>query len=372
MRRLLVLPAMLALTFTAGCGTGFKLPSESHVAVVPGNGTYGLIDRWSGLSGIHDLVLTKAEVTSNEQLFVLFAATPAESGKVRAYATKSNTQFSYRYNQMINPWALCATATRLFVLDQGDTALARAFRPSSGRNDSNVVNFEYYWHVREYFPDGGDTVSTFTDTTMAWVQGVAVDNLQRIYVSGLYILVTINPDVPLLKYRRFSWRIHRYLRGGGDPNMPGSNWHRDPTYTISEGSGLGTVLNPQGLDWSPNGNGALYIADTANNRGQRLGDPRSSDDYLMLDTDTGSLVSPVDACADLAGFAYVVNGAPNLGVFRYEGIGQGLSQMVQRVDVYTDATTPRLMQPVAVTADSDRVYVADAGRGEVAIFQRRK
>ncbi|HTO92593.1 MAG TPA: hypothetical protein VMJ70_15790 [Candidatus Sulfotelmatobacter sp.] len=372
MRRLLVLPLFLLISLAAGCGTGFKLPTEQHVAVVPGNGTYGLIDRWSGLSNIRDLVLTKADVTSNEQLFVLFSTAGNDTGKVRAYATHSNTQFSYQYNGMINPWALCATATRLFVLDQGDTCLARAVRPSSGRCDSNVVNFQYYWHVREYFPDGGDTISTFTDTTMAWVQGIAVDNLQRIYVSGLYILVTINPDNPFLYYRRLVWQVNRYLRGAGDPNMPGSNWHRDPTYVLAEGSGLGTVMNPQGLDWSPNGSGALYLSDTANNRAQRLGDPRSGDDYLMLDTDNGPLTSPVDVCADLAGFAYVVNGGPNFGVFRYQGIGQGLSEMVQRVDVYTDVTTPRLLQPVAVTADSDRVYVADAGRGEVSIFQRRR
>jgi len=377
MRRALVLPFALGVTLVAGCGTGFKLPTESRVATVPGNGTYGLQAIYSApagtpWSGLHDILLTKSQVASNAQLFLLFATTPAESGHVIAHATSSSNVFSYHYEHMINPWALCGSLTRLFVLDQGDTLLARALRPSSGRHDSAVVNLEYYWRVREYFPDGGDTVSTFTDTTMAWVQGIAVDQLQRIYVGGLYILVTVNPDNPFYHYRRFVWRVHRYVRGGGDPNMPGSNWHRDTGFEIEEGSGLGTVSNPTGLDWSSAEGGALFVADTGNNRGQRLGDPSSASDYLMLDTDAGSLNSPVDVSSDLGGFSYVVNGGQP-GVFRYRGLGSGLSEMVQRVDVYSDTTsTNRMEQPIAAAADSNRVFVADAARQQVFVFERRQ
>jgi len=207
---------------------------------------------------------------------------------------------------------------------------------------------------------------------MAWVQGIAVDQLQRIYVGGLYILVTVNPDNPFYYYRRFVWRIHRYVRGGGDRNMPGSNWHRDTGFAIEEGSGLGTVSNPTGLDWSSAEGGALFIADTGNNRGQRLGDPQSASDYLMLDTDAGSLISPVDVSSDLAGFSYVVNGGQP-GVFRYRGLGSGLSEMVQRVDVYSDSTaTNRLQQPIAAAADSNRVFIADGARQQVFVFERRQ
>jgi hypothetical protein len=377
MRRALVLPLALAVTLLAGCGTGFKLPTESRVAVVPGNGSYGLQAIYAAPAGapwvgLNDILLTKSQIESNAQLFMLFKTTPSGPGKVIAHATNSSSVFSYHYDNMMNPWALCGSLTRLFVLDQGDTAMARAFRPSSGRNDSNVVNLQYYWRVREYFPDGGDTVSTFTDTTMAWVQGIAVDTQQRIYVGGLYILVTVNPDNPFYRYRRFVWRIHRYLRGAGDPNMPGSSWHRDTNFEIEEGSGLGTVSNPNGLDWSSADGGALFVADTGNNRGQRLGDPASVSDYLMLDSDAGSLVSPVDVSSDLAGFSYVVNGG-TAGVFRYRGLGSGLSEMVQRVDIYSDTTSSnRLQLPIAAAADSSRVFVADGTLQQVFVFERRQ
>jgi hypothetical protein len=223
--------------------------------------------------------------------------------------------------------------------------------------------------VREYFPDG-DTVSTFTDTTMAWVQGIAVDDLQRVYVAGLYILVTVNPDNPFYYFRRLVWRIHRYVHGGGDPNMPGSNWHRDPSYEVEEGSGLGTVSDPRGIDWNPTGGGALFIADAANNRAQRRSDPVNSGDYLMLDSDLGPLKVPVDVSSDLAGYAYVTDNQLK-AVFRYTGAGQGLGQFVQRVDIENGSAQP-LLSPVAVAVDNDQVFVADAGLNVVAIYRRRK
>lgn len=389
MRRapILALVGAVALVVLAvGCGTGFKLPTESRNRQTPGNGTYARVDTWTAAQlprHIHDLLLTKSLNPANEQLYILFRTVGTDTGHVEAYSLGAPTPFSFRFRGMMNPIALCGDATRLFVLDQGDTCLARS-NPATGRCDTTgnyllppgsawtnaVARLDRYWRVREYFPDG-DTASTFTDTTMAWVQGIAVDDRQRVYVAGLRILVTQNPENPFYYYRRFVWRIQRYLRGGGDPNMPGSAWHRDLAYSVDEGSGLGTVSNPNGIDWSPATGGGLYIADTGNNRGQRRSDPPSPDDYLLLDDDEGALIAPTDISADLAGFSYVIDGGHN-SVNRYRPAGEGLGVFVQRVDIEPSKDGQYLVKPVAVAADSDQVYVADETLNAVAIFKRRK
>ncbi|MEO5617761.1 MAG: hypothetical protein ABIS67_08315 [Candidatus Eisenbacteria bacterium] len=388
MRRLgVLLVTGAALLGLSNCGTGFKLPAEVKRQVVVGNGTYERVATWTGFERVQDLLLTKAVVASNAQLYALFRTEPGFPGTVLAYPLSTPAPFSFRYNGLQHPAALCGDATRLFVLDQGDTCAARS-NPATGRCDTTgnyllpsgskwtnkVAYLDRYWRVREYFPDGGDTISTFTDTTLAWVQGIAVDDLQRLYVSGLFILVTQNPNNPFLYERRFAWRIHRFVRGGGDPNMPGCNWRRDTGYEVTEGSGLGTAEDPRGLDWSPADGGGLFITDTGNNRAQRRSDPPSSADYLMLDVDVAALNSPRDISADLAGFSYVVDGGTN-GVYRFrraEDGGVSAGQFVQRVDIEPSAAGTSLLQPGAVAADNDFVYVADVAAGEVAVYRRRR
>ena len=388
MRRLLVLLATAAAFLgLSNCGTGFKLPAEVKRQAVVGNGTYERIATWSGFARVQDLLLTKSAVASNAQLYALFRTEPGFPGTVLAYPLSTPTPFSFRYNGLQHPAALCGDATRLFVLDQGDTCAART-NPATGRCDTTgnyllprgsewtnkVAYLDRYWRVREYYPDGGDTISTFTDTTLAWVQGIAVDNLQRIYVAGLYIQVTQNPNNPFLYERQFRWRINRYLRGAGSPNMPGCNWHRDLAYSVEQGSGLGTIEDPRGLDWTPADGGGLFITDSANNRAQRRSDPASANDYLILDSDLGGLNSPRDVCADLAGYSYVVDGGTN-AVYRYlrmQDGGVSLGRFVQRVDIEPSAAGTSLLQAGAVAADNDLVYVADVLAGEVAVFRRRK
>lgn len=388
MRRLVFILATAAAAFgLSNCGTGFKLPAEVKRQAVVGNGTYERIATWAGFARVGDLLLTKTAVASNAQLYALFRTEPGFPGEVRAYPLSTPTPFSFRYNGLQHPAALCGDATRLFVLDQGDTCAARSnpvtglcdttgnyLLPSGQKWTNKVAYLDRYWRVREYFPDGGDTVSTFTDTTLAWVQGIAVDDQQRIYVSGLFILVTQNPNNPFLYERRFTWRIHRYLRGGSDPNMPGCNWRRDTGYTVEEGSGLGTAEDPRGLDWTPADGAGLFIADSGNNRAQRRSDPPSASDYLLLDGELLALNSPGDVSADLAGFSYVVDGGTS-GVYRYRRVEDGgisTGEYVQRVDLEPSSTGGVLQQPVAVAADNDLVYVADVQTGEVAVFRRRK
>ena len=74
------------------------------------------------------------------------------------------------------------------------------------------------------------------------------------------------------------------------------------------------------------------------------------------------------------GFSYVIGGRSR-NVFRYvrdtsTGVSMGL--YVQRVDIEPSAAGQELVDPVAVAADLDLVYVADRGAGQVAVFRRRK
>src|SRR4029079_8192204 len=118
------------------------------------------------------------------------------------------------------------------------------------------------------------------------------------------------------------------------------------------GSGLGTINDPTGLDWSPFGGGALFIADTGNNRAQRRSDPPSPFDYLLLDGAKGSMVAPVDVSTDLEGYSYVIASGPE-AVYRFVAAGQGLAQYVQQVDV--DVSAGPLVRPTALAADADKV-----------------
>src|SRR4030067_632303 len=55
--------------------------------------------------------------------------------------------------------------------------------------------------------------------------------------------------------------------------MPGANWHRDTTWVVEEGSGVGTVVDPRGLFWSDAGSPALYVAGFGEDRGRERGGP---------------------------------------------------------------------------------------------------
>jgi DNA-binding beta-propeller fold protein YncE len=92
----------------------------------------------------------------------------------------------------------------------------------------------------------------------------------------------------------------------------------------------------------------------------------------MIATGEGDLGTPPDITVDLAGYVYVVD-AEHAQVVRYRSNGQGFGEFVQRVDIEPNKVTGiPLAQPIAVAADDELVYVADAARSELAIFRRRK
>lgn len=381
MRRLLALAVVTALSALAlaGCGTSFPLPTET----LSGRGystdkSYQMVATWQfdASDSIADILLTQG---SGSQLFLLFnhaGAGPGPRGAVHAYALKARPPSpaplaGIEFPTLFVPAALAASPSHVFVLDQGDTALARD--PFDGR----ITDLSAYWRVREFGLLGGDTVSTFTDTSLAYVRGIAVDAQERVYVSGSVIVLIPDPQDERIKTRTFQFRVNRYLKVSPgsvppDPYMPGTNrWVRDKDFIVEEGSGIGTLSDPRGLYWSGSqatGGQGLFAADFGKNWVQKLSDFSSSTGLFKIDADSSSsLNGPVDVTADLAGFIYLTD-TGNRRALRFDPYGQ----FMQRVDVELDSDGRPLDTPVALAADDSLVYVGDRASNKVIRYQRRK
>ena len=384
--------ALGALAWAAGgCGAKFDLPTESRGGrAIPTDKSYQMLATWSAMNGITDLLLTQG---AGSQLFLLFnfgGIGTAPRGEVRAYPlTRPDPIGSIVFRELFNPVAIASGGdgagganNRIYVLDEGDSCLART-NPNSGTCDAaggyntRISDLSTYWRVREYRLLGGDTLTTFTDTTMAWVKGVASDASGNVYVSGLAIVNLPNTDDPRLVDREFQWRIYKYTRGPkipgrlpNDKNLPGAAWHRDSTFVVEEGSGIGTVVDPHGLFWSAAGTASgLYAADFGKNWVQKLYDVGQSTGYWEIDGAQTSTPfnGPTDVAVDLQGYVYVVD-TGGRRVLRYAGD----ASYVQRVDVELDAFGQPLRRPIAVAADDSLVYVADADANEVIRYKRRQ
>jgi len=372
----------------AGCGASYKLPTENRL----GRGystdrSYQMVATWSGMDGIADILLTQG---AGSQLFMLFnhpGVGTAPRGAVYAFALKARPPVpaplpGIEFRTLFVPAALCSSPGRVYVLDQGDTCLART-NPATGSCDTTggwngkVTDLSSYWRVREFGLLGGDTLSTFTDTTMAFVRGVAADDQGRIYVSGSAIVLIPDPTDARITTRAFLFRVHRYKRvtpGSvpSDINMPGTDrWVRDQSFEVEEGSGIGTLTDPRGLYWAGSGvsgGPALFAADFGKNWVQKLSDAASSTGIFVIDADSSSsLNGPTDVAADLAGFIYVAD-TGNRRVLRYDPYGD----YIQRVDVELDSYGQALQEAVAVAADDSLVYVGDRVGAKVIRYQRRK
>lgn len=363
---------------TAGCGTTFKLPTERPGKLVPADGSYELRSVWTGFHGVGDILLTQG---GGSQLYVLFKTIGTDTGKVLSYPLSNPAPFaSIRFKgHLLHPVAMATGSNKVYVLDQGDTCVARRDTLPGFTNDCGdrpgwprtISDLGAYWRVHEYGLLGGDTLSSFTDTTLIWVNGVAADDRGNVYVSGRAQFFLINPFNILLRIKVLQYRIYRYhRRATGEPddrNMPGSRWARDASWAVEEGSGIGSVLDPRGIHWGSGADRALYAADFGQNRIQKLSDVATSTGFFQLDgAQTGKpFRDPLDVTADLQGYVYLTD--TNGGrVLRYDRDGL----FVQTVNTDTLATT-RLQRPVAVAADDSLVYVADDATDRVLRYKRR-
>lgn len=390
MRRLASLLALAAITAVFGCGTRFDLPTETpDPAPIPADGSYGMIATWKGMDGIQDILLTQGP---GSQLFLLFnrggTGGPAiPRGDVQLYRFTRPEPIGPPYftppQGLFNPVALAATKDWLFVLDQGDTCLAR-YNVATGScaadpsHNNPIRDFNAYWRVREYSIGGGDTVTTFTDTTLAMVYGVAADDAGHVYVSGFAAVLDTSPTNPNVRTRKFVSRVYRYARGlrypglpdslARDRNMPGSNWHRDTSWVVFDGTGTSSVSDPRGLAWTKVGPPALFMADAGNNKVKLVSSQDIGVSYRSLDgNESGSnLDHPSDVAVDLLGFLYVVD-PPNRRVLRFAPSGE----YERLVNLEPNSDNLPLLDPVSVGVDDSVAYIADRGRGEVIRYKRR-
>lgn len=392
MRRLAALLAMLALAASFGCGANYKLPNEtSGPEPIPADGSYGMLATWKGLDGIQDILLTQGP---GSQLFLLFnrggTGGPAiPRGDVQLYRFTRPEAIGPPYftppTGLFNPAALAATKDWLFVLDQGDSCLAR-FNPATGScaadpgHNNPIRDFNAYWRLREYSIGGGDTVTTFTDTTLAMVYGIAADDFGHVYISGVAAVLDTSPTNANIRTRKFVSRIYRYARGprysglvpdflNYDVNMPGTTrWHRDTAWVGFDGTGTSSVSDPRGLAWTKAGPPALFVADAGNNKAKLISSTTIGVGYRALDgNESGSNFDhPTDVAVDLLGFLYVVD-QPNRRVLRYTPSGE----YERLINLEPNSDNLPLLDPVSVGVDDSVAYIADRGRGEVIRYKRR-
>lgn len=363
-----------AALLLAGCGAEFKLPTEIKVnRGFPSDGSYQRVDTWNNMNGITDIVLTQG---GGSQLFLVFKSSAAGPARVVEYALTNDQALPYQITDLINPVAAAWQApNRLFVLDQGDTATARVTADTTVIYDADcgplagfrrpIADLSRYWRVREYDLDG-DTVSTFTDTTFASVNGIAVDSQGRVYVSGVIMHCDVDPFDSRIKTLDSEFRVYRYVRGGSDPDMPGASWQRDRSWELAQGTGIGSTIDPRQMYWDGFGGGGLYFADLGNDEVQKFGEAGGSS-FKIDEGDSSLLAAPNDVALDRAGYVYLVD-AGNQRVLRHDPNGE----YVQRVDFDVALPAAPLVAPAAVAADDSLVYVADPGANIVIRYKRRK
>ena len=401
MRRVLACLVLVLLAgVPLGCGGKFELPTEHPKQIVPSDGSFALQSTWKGMNGIQDLLITQGE---GGQLFVLFndgvANQPTDPiqqhGGVLLFPLTNPRPIGPPYFEptlnMFKPIAFTANKTRMFVLDKGDSCKAKYdVRRSTCEADtdadpgnisdhpfrSQIFDYAATWRVREYNIGGGDTVSTFTDTTVAQPYGIALDDAGRIYVSCLAVFLDSLQTDKKIRTRKFVSRIYRYVRGQRYPGIPDVNmvgtesWYRDSTWKVLDGSGLSSIADARGIYIPHGGADPLYIADRGNNAAKAISSTVNELPFLKVDgQETGAIFNhPEGIAVDLAGFFYVVD-RDNKRVLRYSSVP---ATFVQRVDQEPNSDGLPLADPIGIAVDSSgAAYIGDRGRGQIIYYKRR-
>ena len=393
MRRVLACLVLAALAgIPLGCGGTFELPTEHPKQVVPNDGSYRMVQTWYHMDGVQDLLITQ------ELLFVLFNRGGSEPssvprGEVKLFSRTTGTPNTSGYFKplkwLFNPVAFTASRNRMFVLDQGDSCAAKFdVRRGTCEADaettiatghpfrSQIFDYSSTWRVREYDLLGDDTLSTFTDTTVARPYGIAVDDAGRVYVSCLAVFLDSLQTNKSIRTRKFVSRVYRYVRGQRypgvlDENMVGtSTWYRDSTWKLLDGSGLSSVSDARGIFIPHGGANPVYVADRGNNAAKAISSVIDVLPVLKVDgQETGASFNHPEAIAvDAAGFFYVVD-RDNMRVLRYSSVP---ATFVQRVDLEPNADSLGLQDPIGVAVDSIAAYIGDRGRGQIIRYERRQ
>jgi hypothetical protein len=401
MRRLFTSFAVVVAVALSGCGGKFQLPTEHPSArEIPSDGSYTMEATWTGMDSVQDVMMTSGN--DGSKVFVLFnrAATTGPGvprgsirvfkNAIRPYELSGTAQFANPLH-LFNPIAMSAAQNRLYVLDAGDSCMAKYDEVRAAcdadptpvtvttRPRPNIVrDYSAIWRVRIYPLEGGDTTATMTsitDTTMVRPYGIAVDDEGAVYVAGLVARVDTNAVNTLQRERQFDSRVFRYLPGPryngvvpADINMPGCNWHRDTTWVVYSGSGSASVADPRGLSFSRFGVPSLFIADRGNNQAKTVSVNQVGVGFARFDgRETGSTFnSPEAAAADRSGFLYVVDRG-NRRVLRYDQGGN----YIQIVNTGPNSFGQELADPVAIGVNDTLAFVGDRGNSQIIRYKRR-
>lgn len=396
MRRLGWCCLVIVTALVAGCGSKFELPTEHPGnAAVPTEQSYKHLQTWKqNTQYLRDILITQG---SGSQLFLLFndSTRSIPRGHVELFPFANpvpinSPDYFTPPRGLVNPVALAWAQNNLFVLDEGDSCRAKfdAARGTCeafvGRDDllqfTNIIrDYSVTWRVRQYPSKGGDTISTFTDTTFSYVNGIAVDDAGNVYVSGWAAVLDTSANDQRIRARTLRSRIIRYTRGPRYPGivpadiyMPGADWHRDTTWRAIDGTGISFIQDPAKMVWSTLGGGSVFVADRGNNAAKLIATYAPRIGLVKVDgseTVTGtSFHSPEGVAVDRNGFLFVVDRL-NRRVLRYDRFGS----YVQDVNVEPNADNLPLLDPIAVGVGGDSlwVYVVDAGRSQVIRYQRR-
>ena len=369
-----------AAALAAGCGSTFDLPTESRNRLIPTDGSYQRVADWTALPDVQDVLLVPRGQLS--QLYLLFnhgGAGVTPRGELWEYVLVRPERYENRvFSGMFNPIAVASGNNRLWVLDQGDTCIARSNPRTGACNDTTggwknaISHLDQFWWVREYLLTAGNPVESFTDTSLAFVTGIAADENNFVYVAGVRIRFVPNQEDQRLRDKLLEYGVFRYVPGirpdgNSDFNViPADSWHRDTTFLVTQGTGTGSAIDPRGIFWgvSPSGHN-LYVADFGNNEVKKMFDEGISPGVFTIDGSSADslFVGPVDVTADPPGHIFAVDGG-NRRVLRFDPNGS----FVQRVNVEGDA----LVRPTAVAADDSICFVADPGAARVIRYKRRQ
>lgn len=399
MRRLWGAGFVVAVLGIAGCGSKFDLPTEhAGQVLVPSDKSYAMQQTWRSLDNVRDLLITQG---AGSQLFILKnwggTGSPATArGDVQLYpfgtpVPVNAPQYFTPPRGLFSPVALAWAQNQLYVLDEGDTCMAKydqargtcaayAQRDDSLRFTDIIRDYSATWRVRVYPSKGGDTVSTmttFTDTTFAKVTGIAADDQGNVYVSGIAAVLDTSQNDARIRERVFKSRIIRYSPGPRYPGvvpadiyMPGANWHRDTTWRATNGTGASFINDPAKMTWTTLDGGALFVADRGNNAAKLIATSVPRVGYVKVDgsetPDGTSFHAPEGVAVDRQGYLYVVDRL-NKRVLRYDQFGT----YIQDVNVENNADRLPLQDPIAIGVDDSLAYVVDKGRDQVIRFKRR-
>ena len=344
---------------TSGCGTKFELPDQTPQQVTPGEDTYFVKFRWGGFTGARDVLMTRGG-----QIFI---AEPrpdtTDSLRVRIYQRSKvePTPTGVELPSLGRPIRIAeGDRGAIFVLDDVAPASVKQFTADGRFLVGSFSDPAWTEIVADTSRVGGSTERVTSSEIV--MRGLAADRENSVYVAWTDSTFYLDRDlldttrVDTTRTTVVSHRIVKYTADG------------IPLETLaSEGSGAGFVDGPGGLEATIDG---LLYADVNKDWVQLVDTDEPSTPLLLLNglnvPDDPQFDVPLDVAGDDSGSIYVADSAKRR-VLRFDRDGV----FDKRVDLAADGVTGLAVDPIALTANTELVYILDAALGEVLVFELR-